>query len=252
MKVTFDKNVYEFVVDPEKPAIITEAERWVYRKLHNAISEKRIVPFISESILTYESVQRNARQQVMSREQPIVVSSEGGKITISSNPKIHPGGHAKDAYYLTRAMELGFKILPGKRFGKLVSPLVKTEWYHLTEEDYFLISDRFSEANEFLEAKGCGYAAYHELITPEKYAHLYVHDRLRLYDGSQNKLSRAISEWSDGDSVCLHIAYGIDFFCTRDDAKNAKVSSVFHPLMVASLKERFDFNKVTPEYLVHL
>lgn len=56
LKVTFDKIVYEFVVDPDKEAGIPDSQRTALRLINEYIKERRILPFISETFLTYEAV----------------------------------------------------------------------------------------------------------------------------------------------------------------------------------------------------
>ena len=65
MKVTFDKNVYEFVVDPEKKGNISEDLRDCYRQINSLISSGKILPFISETILTYEVLSKENRKAVL-------------------------------------------------------------------------------------------------------------------------------------------------------------------------------------------
>jgi hypothetical protein len=39
-------------------------------------------------------------------------------------------------------------------------------------------------------------------------------------------VQRRIAEWADGDAIAAHIAYGNDYFCTRDAAKKAGPTSI--------------------------
>lgn len=249
MKVTFDKNVYEFVVDPGKDGILPRAEKQIFESIHQAIIDKRIEPFISETILTYESVNKEARQKTLSHNNPLNITGAGGKITIASNPSVHPGSHPKNELYLRKAVELGFRILPGKRFGKLVNPIVQPEWFYLPEGDYMQRSEHFSEITKFIQSYGCGYAVYNDLTCPPELAHLNFPQRMQYYTGGDKKLSRAIAEWSDGDSVALHLTYGIHIFCSKDEGRNAGTKSVFHPDVVQRLDERYGFKKVSPAEL---
>lgn len=136
-----------------------------------------------------------------------MVCHEGNKITISSNPDLHPGNHPKDDLYLSMAINLGFKILPGKRFGKLINPDVKKGWYYCSDEDYLKISDQFSGVATEIEHMGAGYQYYEEVSGLLDNPHRIIYEVLKQYKGKEKKLSAAISEWSDGDSVALHVAY---------------------------------------------
>jgi hypothetical protein len=157
LKVTFDKNDYEFVVDPDKEAAIPDNLRAALRLLHKLILNGDILPFISETCLTYEAVAKKERLPVLTHPRPIVVKSDGMHVTVGSNPAIFPGNHFKDDIYLKGAIGLGFKILPGKRFGKLTNPVIKTEWYYYLNEDYFETSERFGEISDVIEEMGGGY-----------------------------------------------------------------------------------------------
>jgi len=250
LKITFDKNIYEFVIDPEKESPITSQQRAVFRTIHKLIDDKKILPFISETILTYESVSRKDRFNILTHDKPIIISSNGSRVSVASNPKIHPGNHSKDDFYLAKAINMGFKILPGKRFGKLINPAVKTEWYYFIDEEYLLTSERFSDVVKEIELLGAGYNRYLTLITTNENQHLTTHERLKSYKGSQKKLSAAIAEWSDGDSVALHIVYGLDYFCTNDEGRSSGQNSALGKNVCKSLNLKFGFRKLNPEELV--
>jgi len=252
LKVTFDKNVYEFVVDPDKEGAIPDSQRTTFCLIHELILEHRILPFISETILTYEAVAKKERFSVLTDPKPILIQSEGTSVTVGSNPGIFPGSHAKDDIYLRGAIDMGFKILPGKRFGKLINPSIKSEWYYYLNEDYLLTSERFSNAVKIIEGLGAGYSQYIDLITNSGNAHLNSKEKLKQFQGNVNRLNFAIAEWSDGDSVALHIAYGIDFFCTKDEGKNARANATFGSVVNNELNERVGFKKGSPEELVKL
>jgi len=250
LTITFDKNVYEFVVNPEKEAPITNLQRDLFRTIHKLIDDKKVLPFISETILTYESIARKDRFNILTHDKPIIINSNGGTVSVASNPNIHPGNHSKDDFYLEKAIKMGFKILPGKRFGKLINPAVKTEWYHFIDEEYLLTAKRFSHVVKEIELLGAGYNQYLNLITTTENQHLATYDRLKSYKGSIKKLSAAIAEWSDGDSVALHIVYGLDYFCTNDEGRNSSKNSVFGNKVCEKLNLKYGFRKLNPEELL--
>ena len=90
--------------------------------MHYLIIDKESKPFVSETILTYETIGRKDRFKIMTHDKPILVTQNGSQVKVSSNPKIHPGNHSIDNFYLKKAIDMGFKILPGRRFGKLINP----------------------------------------------------------------------------------------------------------------------------------
>lgn len=252
VKVTFDKNVYEFVVDPQKNAPNTEGERRSFAIIHDFILQGRIIPFISETILTYEAIARKERSKVLSKPNRFLISHEGTMTTIGSNPEIFPGAHRKDDHFLNVAISMGFKILPGKRFGKIINSSIKSEWYYYIDEDYLKTSDRFAEIARFIQRLGGDYIQYINLITTPDNAHFNPQDRLKLFQGPPKTLNAAIAEWSDGDSVALHITYGITYFCTNDLGKNAKPNATLGPIVSKALEGKFAFKNLTPNRLVQV
>jgi hypothetical protein len=68
IKIAFDKNVYEFVVDPNKPATISDTVRNEYKRIHELIIQKKITSFISEFLLTYEVFAKNTTEWFHSKE----------------------------------------------------------------------------------------------------------------------------------------------------------------------------------------
>jgi hypothetical protein len=234
--VTFDRNVYEFVVDLEKEGS-SASEKTEYQRIQYLIKNGTILPFISESVFTLETLSRkngNRRKILGNRERIVVVNNEedGYKnpalITIGSNPYIHPGNHKKDDEFLAKAIKLGFKILPIYRFGRIVNPAIKSEWRHIVHsEDRLEMPTKFSKVLEIIESNGIGFAKVKALlgITPEDTIPWTEH--IQYYSGTDKKFNEAIAEWSDGDSIASHITFGIDYFCTNDTAKNAGGKSVF-------------------------
>jgi hypothetical protein len=252
LKVTFDKNVYEFIVDPNKSDSVSVEEIEAYKIIQYAIIKGKVLPFMSETILTYESLAKNIRKEILSNDKPIILSSKDSTITISSNPQIHPGNHPKDIFYLLGAIDLGFKILPNKRFGKLINPAVKNEWYYITNEDYLVVADRYTEIDKAIETMEAGYTVYVKLIGKDENPHLKSYELIKRFNGSIKKLSSAISEWSDGDSVALHIAYNNDFFCTYDKGSKAGKNSIFRDSNISVLQKKFNFKKINPITLSNL
>jgi hypothetical protein len=129
--------------------------------------------------------------------------------------------------------------------GKLINPAVKSEWYYSLPEDYLEVTKRFTEIVKTIENMGGGYTYYRHVVEADKYPHMVTFEIIKLYKGNQKKLSAAISEWSDGDSVGLHIAYKLDLFCTNDHGKSAGEKSVFSGRIYKVLNQEFGFNRVT-------
>lgn len=56
----------------------------------------------------------------------------------------------------------------------------------------------------------------------------------------------AVAEWSDGDSVALHIAYKLDYFCANDRGIAAGTRSVFNDSIYRKIHDKFGFHKLSP------
>jgi hypothetical protein len=244
LKITFDKNVYEYVADPEKA--LTHPGKEQFKIIHKGIRNGSILPFISETILTYETIGRNNRKEILSNNKPFVFSSSGSVFTMASNPDILPVHHTKDEKYLTAAIALGFKILPGKRIGKLINPAIDSSMYYFTGEDYMVTSERFAEVAKMINSLGAGYSQYHDLVTTEYNKHRPPYEKLKQYTGTAKKLKQAVGEWSDGDSISLHIAYQLDFFCTNDRGKNAGRNAALNPANCKILNDKYGFTAIDP------
>ena len=71
-------------------------------------------------------------------------------------------------------------------------------------------------------------------------------------DSENEKIEKAIAEWSDGDSVAAHIAIKGDYFCTKDVGKKGGKNSIFSKQNVAIIEKEYGFNKVSPLELLNI
>lgn len=82
MKVTFDKNVYEYIIDPEKPGNQDGHTRQCYRDLHELIVHQKITPFVSETVFTCEALRKGERKKVLSRRDKLNIETEGERFRL--------------------------------------------------------------------------------------------------------------------------------------------------------------------------
>ena len=256
MKVSFDKNIYEHVVDPDKGLFGKGHEdKEAYYKINAAIKSGGIEPFISETILTIETIDKNDRKHSLTRKDRLttnVISHDSNyqvrsSVSIKPNHEIYPENKDHYQIYLPIAIELGFKILPSYRLEKIVNPYIKPEWYYVPpQNEPFEIPNKFSSIVSFIEAEGFGFAALKKLIDYQESENKSWVDYLEKYTGNSKSLQEKIAEWSDGDSIAIHIACGIKYFCTNDGAFSDKTKSVFSKKMKTKLIDQFDIEFVTP------
>lgn len=65
-------------------------------------------------------------------------------------------------------------------------------------------------------------------------------------------MPRIQGEWVDGDAIAAHYGFGIDYFCTNDQAKGAGTASVFHPDNLNRLSEQYGIKVVSPSQLLEI
>jgi hypothetical protein len=150
------------------------------------------------------------------------------------------------------AFELGMKLLSVPRIGNIrVDDPDGTRY--LAEPDAGELArrlERFHEAATAIEARGLG-CAQAQRIAREIEAEVGGYHSFIFYLGSprnpaeRNKISRAIAEWADGDSVAAHYGYDIDLFCSEDFGKNASPMSVLNDANRAWLTSAFGIKFVT-------
>lgn len=250
--VTFDRNVYEGIINPGKNGLLPEQSDHA-ALIAELIRVGRIAPFLCESSLTLETLSKkgNNRRDVLSRNR-IELSDVGEtSIRVGGVKDLYPGTSFIDRSYITGAIQIGFRILPIFRLGRLVNPDIQAEWrYYKEYEEYMGLAERWGEAVRYIEELGAGFASVKSLLKiPEDRMHPWTF-YAKLYSGSEKKFNKAVAEWSDGDSIASHIANGIQCFCTYDQAKGAGSSSVFSQEIKDKLKLRFDLKVVSPEELI--
>ncbi|WP_232629603.1 hypothetical protein [Methylobacterium sp. Leaf118] len=241
MRVTFDSNVWEFIVRPEAHRKNPHYDD--FSTVHGAIKSGRIKPFISETFATVEAIKRRVRFEYL-EDRPIPIKIEHEKsderrinstISIIADPDAHPGLMPILKDRLSEAFALGFKIIPSTRLGTLRPPELQREEHRieLTDEhrkNIWVLMQKIDDACSAIERRGVGMSQLVE-IAKRIQARLNMQD-VAWFDGlnrardeaEKGKIALAFSEWADGDSVALHIGYELDVFCTHDKAKPGRPS----------------------------
>ncbi len=258
MKVIFDSNVWQIVTIPEDypndPCLND------FKKIHKAIIDGKIKPYLSETIFTIEAIRKVERQDFFSSTRPkIDVKEKTVGDSISLNFSIGP--NEEDAIdfnersilkrYFDKAIELGFRILRLPRIGGLVNKEIESVRFKLEGEGLQKFLDRVFEVCRKIENRGAGITQIKKI--GEKYGTAYWFKGLkRVPISDRKKIAKAAAEWADGDSVAIAIALGCDYFCTRDEAKSAGSKSVLSQENLDWLKEKYGFRTIKPEELAKL
>lgn len=243
MRVTFDSNVWEQVVRPQ--AHLNSPQFTELQVVHDALRTGRISGFISETFATVEAIKRKARFEYLeSRPLPIEVEwapGDGGTLAgvlkIAADPAHHPGLLPVLRDRFTEALALDFKVLPSTRLGALRPPDLNREEIRIPltaeqRENIWPLLDRIDEVAKAIEARGVGMAPL--LAIAQRIQRRLGLTNVAWNDGldqardesEKREIADAFAEWADGDSIALHVGYGLDVFCTNDRAQAAR-SSIF-------------------------
>jgi hypothetical protein len=250
MKITFDSNVWRKISSPEQFPNDTSYKD--FKNIRKAIDEKRIIPFLCETVFTLEAIERKNRQDFFSSYKPVRNISqelEGDQIKLSisiePNKSAHPGNNSYLESHLQDAVAIGFQIIKLPRVAGVVNPDI--EQYFYKYEDLGAYQSKAFEIARKIESKGAGF--YHVKELGEKYNDDWVTGIRQAPKSEEGNIATAVAEWADGDSVACHIAVGGDYFCTRDTAKKAGGKSIFSQKNLEWLKMDYDFHVISPEEL---
>lgn len=240
MKVTFDSNTYRRATNPDFFAKDPAVED--YRVVHAAILDGRVTPYLSETVITLESITNRTRGAFYSGVSPNVSFEEQANsdgtisvaFTLGPKPGAHPGIPPTAQKWLDAALALGFHFLRAPRIGQpKPTYLDRPEIYADDDGDIGARIDRTHKIGRELETRGVGYAvavAIGERINLRlgRSEPWYPNLDKTKDDHEEREMQRSISEWADGDTVSAHVGYGSEILCTQDQGKSAG-SSVFDP-----------------------
>lgn len=271
MKITFDSNVFQLVVEP-KPNSPNFEE---FSLIERSIITNKIYPFISESTFYLEDINKKDRlpfiQGIKSNFNISEEIEEGDCIVLkiemhtSSDKDIEMNERRR--YYWNIANSKGFKILGINRINLIKNKNMKDEWFAPIDNN---ILDRMSECSRCIEEHECGF--YHIKLLADQYINLvdpryfntfknapwyekfkYIKSNNEQESKTLNKkVAKAFAEWADGDTVAAHYAYGNDYICTNDIGRSAGSQSIFSSNNRAWLKDDFGIKIITPKELADL
>jgi hypothetical protein len=255
--VTFDSNIWEVIVLPEKLAV--HPRRAELQIIRDHILSGQITPFISDVIFTLEAIRTKDRaatiRDVRLRTRKTESHSDSGlKISININADFshHPGlnDHLRKA--LAAALPMGFKLIKVNRIG---FPMVEAHLYKNPSEkpeppkSHQIFQD-FDEA-------GIGSAHAKRRGNELKSTNNLLRDRAPLLAFAESRspedddlVSKIVAEWADGDSVIAHYEYDHDFFCTLDEGKSTPLASVLDSSRRPWLLQNYGIKIVSPAELV--
>lgn len=258
MKIMFDSNVWQIVAIPSdfpnEPLIAD------FIKINQAIVEKKIEPFLSETIFTIEAIRKVERQDFFSSASAKVTTTEkASSDNVSLTFTIGP--NEKDAIdfaerpilkkYFDAAIQLGFKIVRLPRIGGLVNPEVDAVRYVQQDPELSIYLEKVVEVGRKIESVDAGME--HIKAIGNQYGKSSWFKGLKSApEADRSRIAKAAAEWADGDSVAISIALNCNYFCTRDQAKGAGSKSILSQSNLKWLKEDYGFETILPEDLAKL
>ena len=226
MKMTFDSNVWERVINEEEHHLV---------KIKNKIREDKIRAYICEIALTLEAIRKEKRAELFGNYKPLTTvehlppENETLRIQVGFGPntELHPGIHPKQRDKLLKARDLGFKVLRMTNWGTVRTKEIPDDMYVQPDdiEEFWRYAEPLANCNDFIVRLGCGRAAYDQFRAQ---FNLEGSGGQALPEEQERKFSEAIAEWVDGEALSAHYAARNDFFCTDDKAGNSGTGSVFH------------------------
>jgi hypothetical protein len=255
MKVVFDSNVWQIVVIPEE--FLDEPFIEDFKKIRQAIIDKKIIPFLSETIFTIEAIRKVERQDFFSSQKPkIDFDVKSTEDTVSLGITIRP--NEKDAIhfsdrpilekYFNEAIKLDFNIVRLPRIAGFVNKEVEKVRYKQEEKALPKYLDKVFEVIRKIEDKGAGITQL-KIIGQQYGDPNWMKGLKNAPESERSKIAKAAAEWADGDSVAISIALDCDYFCTRDRAKGAGSKSVLSETNLQWLYADYGFKTILPEIL---
>jgi hypothetical protein len=166
MKVTFDSNAWQRVVQPEKFA--KDPRNADFVTIHSALQSGHVEGFIVETVATIEAIPKMLRDRYLGSCRPPVsveaIGVEGSlNITIAGHSGDHPGLFPVLADRLQTAYALGMVLIPSPRIGGMPRPLEieKAPRIPLTEDqeaNIWPLLERNDAIAQEIETRGVGRA----------------------------------------------------------------------------------------------
>jgi hypothetical protein len=276
MRVTFDTNVWNRMVFPERH--VNTANYLSLIAIKSAIRSGQLRGFISEGFGTAEAVKKADRAKFHAQNVPNVEVTNKSyghglhcmTIEIKANNSLHPGIGEEFEEELNEALAIGIKLLSTPYIGLPVPDRLRSN-PHIYAEEVFATADyneRFGDVVRTIVDRGVGEGVL-PALAKEFTARLdgprpaSLSDRALIYgvyeyarssglSKERRRIEKAFAESADGDLVAAHIAFGNDYLCTEDHGGTAVSPSIFDAKNRAWLKTEYGVEILDVQQLAHL
>jgi len=261
ISVMFDSNVYQWVLSPEDCKIPPYTNDFVKNceTVNAALITKKIDGYLSEIIYQMEAIPKKARKDFFAKNMPSPISFKetekengvvGTTICLGQNNNTFPTDRYIDKY-LKKASDLGIRIIRNSRIGFPRTSIPENMFLNIeNEQEFHTKHNKMGEISDAIEQKMAGIAQIIGISA------LNARQGKPWFDGlnksNNTKVSKAFSEWADGDAIAACGGYCIDYFCTEDSGKNAGTLSIFSRENKKWLQKEFNIKIINIKELVEL
>jgi hypothetical protein len=264
MRVTFDTNVVGPIVAPQEYSEL-ERQRPVIGLIRAQIAGGQIEPHFSEASLSLEALPHAERIDVFFR-----AWSMGAPVNLPLPSPIRQK-------VFEQAFTLGFKVLHVPRIAlKTLLEVPSSSWAPDATYAQHERQERFSQfvralpddRLKLLKSLGVELAKVHNLQPDQDAAKvlgtavaegsIWIHGLVAEFDNPLKyptqkryvqEVRDLVAEWFDQDILASHYAYGLDYFCTMDQAGNTGSTGILSPSHRGQVETQFGIRIVSPEEL---
>ena len=206
-----------------------------YIDLKSKLIQKDAEIFLSETVFTLESVQKESKNGNKGR---LEFFQEITKNEFGLNPYLQNA--------INDTQDLNIKILKAPRIGMPFNVDLPNEIFY-RDQDVHDRTDRMGIIGRaFPDA---GYEAFKKYIKSLNISAPWQAHMDQISLSEERNFSKAIAEWADGDTVSACYGYNIDVLCTADRAQNAGIDSIFSEANIKRLKDEYGLTIKTPAEL---
>jgi hypothetical protein len=253
MKVTFDTNVFQQVVEPKR--CIEQSCHAACVAINAALKSGRINGYFSEAMISLDALTKNDKVDVVGSSRIMCRSYALNTPPLSVTIFIGRQSERREIpteflASLQKALDLGMRALIGPRlfgyslaihgFGdKFYEPIAPERFVACADLTNAVDSDLLSrEVGRAQAIKfGCDFIAEGEWW-PQGLERAAA-------NGRHKQVRKIVNEWADGEAIAAHVGYGNDFFCTHDQARGAGQNSVLSKTHRNWLAEKYGVQFVT-------
>ena len=209
-----------------------------YIVLKNKLIQKDVEVFLSETVFTLESVQKESKNGNKGR---LEFFQEISQNEFGLNPYLQNA--------INDTQDLNIKILRAPRIGMPFNVDLPKEIFYRDRDVHDRMDRMGTIERDFPDA---GYEAFKKYIESLNISAPWQTHMDQISSSEERSFAKAIAEWADGDTVSACYGYNIDVLCTADRAQNAGTDSIFSEANTERLKDEYRLTIKTPDELTSM